>query len=79
MKFFAHWNLFFFLDTSIAAITANHPHHAALPEHGRNLPFRTSRRELVCVAVQPICMIFAPEMSMKRLFGSPELIVGADP
>lgn len=71
MKFFTHWNLFFFRDTSIAAITVHHPRHAALPEHGRNLPFRTSRRDAVCVGVQPICMIFAPEISMKRLFGSP--------
>lgn len=79
MKFFTHWNLFFFRDTSIAAITAHHPRHAALPEHGRNLPFRTSRRDAVCVGVHPICMIFAPEISMKRLFGSPGWSMGADP
>lgn len=71
MKFFAHWNLFFFRDTSMAATTADHPQHITLPEQGRNLPFRTSRKDDVCVAVQPICMIFVPEISMKRLFWSP--------
>lgn len=54
MKFFVHWNLFFFRNTSIAAITASHQRTQEPPEQGRNLHFRISRSDVVCVFVQPI-------------------------